>query len=144
VSEDEKARGKAKKPVKSFRELEVYKLAYEAALEVFNLSKKFPKEEMFSLTSQIRGCSRSVCANIGEGWGKRRYPKSFANKLTDSAGEANETSVWLDFSRDHGYITPDTHDDLESRYNHIRAQLYKMVEHSESWCSSVSALSVDG
>ena len=90
--------------IRSHRDLETYQLAFKAAMEIFALTKKFPKEEKFSLTDQIRRSSRSVCANLAEAFRKRRYPKSFAAKLSDSEGEAAETQVWLDFSLKCGYM----------------------------------------
>jgi four helix bundle protein len=88
----------------SFKELKVYQSAFEAARNIFRLSKKFPKEETYSLTDQIRRSSRSVCANIGEGYRKRVYPKHFTSKMTDADGEATETGIWLDFALDCEYI----------------------------------------
>src|SRR4029077_19758806 len=93
-----------KGPVRDFRELRVYRLAMEAAMEIFEISKKFPPEERYSLTDQSRRASRSVCANIGEAWRKRRYPASFVSKLSDSDTEAAETSVWIEFAHRCGYI----------------------------------------
>ena len=79
-------------------DLKVYQRARSAARRVFDLSTKFPRAEQYSLTDQIRRCSRSVCGNIAEAWRKRRYPNSFINKLNDSEGEAAETQVWLEFA----------------------------------------------
>ena len=90
--------------IRSHRELETYQMAFKGAMEIFELTKKFPKEEKFSLTDQIRRLSRSVCANLAEAFRKRRYPKSFSAKLSDSEGEAAETQVWLDFSLKCGYM----------------------------------------
>ncbi|MHC4597868.1 MAG: four helix bundle protein [Planctomycetota bacterium] len=119
--------------VASFRDLDVYKRAYAAATEIFELSKSFPPEEQYALTTQIRKASRSVCSCIGEAWGKRRYPKHFASKLTDSDSEGNETTVWLDFAFDHGYIDEPTHDRLMGEYKHIGNQLNRMINDPESW-----------
>ena len=80
-----------------FKSLKVYQLAYKLALEIFEISKGFPKEEVYSLTDQIRRSSRSVCTNIAEAYRKRRYPKHFTSKISDADGEASETTVWLDF-----------------------------------------------
>lgn len=90
--------------INSFRDLIVYKKAYELAMEIFKISKKFPKDEKYSLTDQIRRSSRSVTSNIAEAWARKRYVKSFINKLTDSLGEEYETEVWLDYSKDCEYI----------------------------------------
>src|SRR5207253_5316800 len=87
------------------RDLKVYQLAYKLAMEIFHLSKNFPREEIYSLTDQIRRSSRSVAANIGEGFRKRRYPNHFVSKLTDCDAEATETQVWIDFAFDCGYLS---------------------------------------
>ena len=91
--------------LRGHRDLKVFQLAYSLAMEIFHLSKLFPREELYSLTSQIRRSSRSVPANIAEGFRKRRYPKMFVSKLADSDGEATETQVWLDFCFDCGYMS---------------------------------------
>jgi four helix bundle protein len=97
------------KRVNSARDLAVYKLAYELAMEIFELSKRFPPEEKFALTTQIRRSSRSVCLNLREAWAKRRYEAHFISKLTDSDGENSETDSSLDFARDCGYLSADGH-----------------------------------
>jgi four helix bundle protein len=84
---------------RGFRDLKVYQLSYQLALEIFEITKEYPKEELYSLTDQIRRSSRSTPSNIAEAWRRRRYPKSFVNKLTDSLTEESETEVWLDFSK---------------------------------------------
>lgn len=85
-------------------ELEVYKKAFNCATEIFELSKKFPREEMYSLTDQIRRSSRSVCANLAEAWRKRRYETAFISKLTECEGEAAETQTWIEFAVAVGYL----------------------------------------
>jgi len=90
---------------RGYRDLKVYKLAYRLAMDIFKISKSFPQEERYSLTDQTRKSSRSVAANIAEAWKRRRYPKMFTNKTIDSASEAGETEVWLDFSKDCGTWT---------------------------------------
>ena len=92
-----------------FKELIAYKKAFSLAMKIFQISKKFPKEETYSLTDQIRRSSRSVCANISEAYRKRLYQKHFISKLTDSDAENSETIVWLDFSLACNYITEDIH-----------------------------------
>ncbi len=82
---------------RGFKNLKVYQLAYQLAMEIFEISKKFPKEETYSLTDQIRRSSRSVCSNIAEAYRKRRYPKNFTSKISDADGESSETLVWIDF-----------------------------------------------
>src|SRR5215471_9094188 len=94
--------------VKDYKELRVYRLAYDSAMEIFRLSRTWPSEEKFALTSQIRRSSRSVCANIAEAWRKRRYEAAFVSKLSDSDTEAAETEVHLAFALDCGYLAADT------------------------------------
>jgi four helix bundle protein len=117
----------------SFRDLKVYQLAFQSAREVRILSLKFPKEETYSLTDQIRRSSRSVCINIGEGYRKRVYPKHFSSKMTDADGEATETSIWLDFALDCGYITQSEHDTLQIKYNEIGRMLNSMASNPEKF-----------
>ena len=95
-----------------FRKLQVYQKAFKLATEIFEITKTFPKEEKYSLTDQIRRSSRSVCANIGEAYRKRRYPKHFISKLSDCDAENTETQVWLDFSLSFKYITREKYDDF--------------------------------
>lgn len=117
----------------SFKDLRVYKLAYESAMLIFNLSKKFPIEERYSLTDQMRRASRSVCANIAEAWIKRLYEKSFISKLSDSQAEAAEMTVWINFANDCRYCTDEEHDDLIDRYDHVSKQLTLMIKDSGRW-----------
>ena len=121
------------KLIRSHKELEVYKLAYRLAMEIFEISKSFPKEEKYSLTSQIRDSSRSVPANIAEAFRKRRYEKAFVAKLSDSEGEAAETQTWLDFSRDCKYISPELCDRLNQEYEHVLAMIVNMLKSPEKW-----------
>src|SRR5215207_8024966 len=100
--------------MKGHRDLIVFQLSYSLAMEIFRLSRSFPKEEIYSLTDQIRRSSRSVAVNIAEGYRKRQYPKMFANKLSDSDGEATETQAWLDFARDCAYLSARDHQRLVS------------------------------
>ncbi len=102
--------GRENRLAKSFRDLEVYKLAFKIAMEIYEISKKFPTEEKYSLIDQIRRSSRSVCANIAEGWRKRKYIAMFISKLSDSAQEAAETQVWLEFALACKYIGKDVFD----------------------------------
>jgi four helix bundle protein len=120
--------------VNSFRDLIVYQKAYKLAMEIFEISKSFPKEEKYSLTDQMRRSSRSVTSNIAEAWAKKRYVKSFVNKLTDSLGEEYETEVWLDYSRDTKYITNLMHSELMNGYDEVRKMLIAMINHPEKWC----------
>jgi len=117
----------------SFRELKVYQLAFQAAREIRLISLKFPKEETYSLTDQIRRSSRSVCVTIGEGYRKRIYPKHFTSKMTDADGEATETSIWLDFALDCQYIDSNTHKELQEKYTEIGRMLYSMAQNPEKF-----------
>ena len=120
--------------IESFKDLIVYQKAYMLAMEIFEISKSFPKEEKYSLTDQIRRSSRSVTSCLAESWAKRRYEKSFVNKLTDSIGEENETEVWIDYSKDCVYINQETHDRLLSNYEEVRKMLISMINHPDKWC----------
>jgi four helix bundle protein len=119
--------------IRSHRELEVYILSFDTAMKIFEISKGFPKEETYSLTDQIRRSSRSVCANLAEAFRKRRYPKSFVSKLSDSESEAAETQTWLDFSLNCGYINETEHHDLNETYDKILGKLVNMSLHPENW-----------
>lgn len=119
---------------KGFRDLKVFQLSYQLALSVFEVTKGFPKEERYSLVDQIRRSSRSVPANIAEAWYKRRYPKSFVSKLTDSSGEAGETQVWIDFSADHGYLSTEERTELLEKYNEVNRMLNSMINQPEKFC----------
>ena len=117
----------------SFKKLRVYIKAYETALKIFQLSKKFPPEEKYLLVNQIRRSSRSVCANIVEAYRKRRYTKHFISKLSDADGEASETLVWLDFSRDQGFINNHDYGILYNNYINIGKMLGGMIKHPEKF-----------
>lgn len=119
--------------IKIHQELKVYQLSFEAGMEVFRMTKSFPKEEMYSLTDQIRRSSRSVSGNLAEAFRKRRYPKHFVSKLSDSEGEAAETQVWLDYALECGYINKETHVTLNDKYDHILSMLVKMITKPENW-----------
>ena len=103
-------------------------------MEIFEISKEFPKEEKYSLTDQIRRSSRSFPTNIAESWSKRIYIKVFVNKLTDALGEENETEVWLDFAQDFKYITPEKHDYFIEKYDEVRRMLIAMIHSPEKFC----------
>src|SRR5262249_38223649 len=106
----------------------------ETAMEIFDLSKKFPSEEKFSLTDQIRRSTRSVCTNIAEAWRKRRYEAAFVSRLSDSDTEAAETEVHREFALRCGYLDPRTHAKLRDHYDHICRQLANMMNGASSWC----------
>jgi len=114
--------------INSAKDLEVYKKGYALAMRVFEISKRFPPEERYALTSQIRRSSRSVCLNLREAWAKRRYEAHFVSKLTDSDGEANETDTSLDFARDCGYITAREHIALTELGREVGRMLGSMIK----------------
>ena len=118
--------------ISSYKELRVYQAA-EAAMRIFEISKRFPPEERYSLTDQIRRASRSVCSNIGEAWRKRRYRAAFISKLSDRETEAEETRVWLEFSWRCGYISKTEALELDSEYDRILGQLVRMIDRPEPW-----------
>jgi four helix bundle protein len=119
--------------IKTYRDLSVYQLSYKLAMEIFEITKKFPKEEIYSLVSQIRKSSRSVPANIAEGWAKRRYENVFIRHLNDSNGSCEETKVWLDFSKDCKYISPDIYTRLYNEYNRVGAMLNSLMDNWETF-----------
>jgi four helix bundle protein len=119
--------------IRSHKDLKVYQLAYEAALEIHEITKSFPREERYSLTDQIRRSSRSVCSNIAEAFRKRRYSKNFISKLSDSEAESGEVQVWLDLSESFKYIDNKTHNDLYDKYEHIIAMLINISNQPEKW-----------
>ena len=119
--------------IRSYKELRVYKAAIDAAMEIFELTKRFPSEERFSMVDQMRRSSRSVCSNIGEAWRKRRYPAHFVSKLSDSEGEGEETRVWLDPALRCGYVSETEAMKLDQTYDGILGQLVRMIEHPEKW-----------
>jgi four helix bundle protein len=124
------------KILRSHKELVVYKLAFKASMEIFNISKTFPKDETYSLTSQIRRSSRSVSANLAEAFRKRRYEKAFISKLSDSEGEAAETQVWLDYSFECGYMSKADYTRLLNDYENVIGKLVIMISHPEKWSVS--------
>ena len=111
----------------SFKTLEGYKKGFSLAMDIFQISKKFPKDETYSLTDQIRRSSRSVCANISEAYRKRRYIKNWISKLTDSDGENSESQVWLDFAKACNYITDDVHNQLTERSEEVGRLINYMI-----------------
>jgi len=119
--------------INSYKELRVYQAAMEAAMMIFELTKRFPAEEKYSMVDQMRRCSRSVCANIGEAWRKRRYQAHFVSKLSDSEAEAEETRVWVEIARRCQYMSKEESDNLDDRYDKILGQLVKMISAPEKW-----------
>ena len=121
---------------RSFKDLRVYQKAREVSGEVFRLSKRFPKEEMYSLTDQMRRSARSVGAQIAEAWGKRRYEKHFVSKLTDADAEQMETQHWVGEAIDCGYITAVETERLNQGLAEIGRMLNSMMEKADSFCNS--------
>ena len=120
--------------IKSVNDLDVYRLAFDSAMQIFEISKRFPVEEKYSLTDQIRRASRSVCANLAEAWRKRAYKAMFIHKLSDSSQEAAETQTWLEFALKCKYIDQKTFDDLNKKYVHIFAMLINMDRTADKFC----------
>ncbi len=115
--------------IKSFKDLIVYQKAFKLSMDIFNITKSFPKEEKYALIDQIRRSSRSICANLAEAWAKKIYIKSFISKLSDSLGEEYETEVWLDYCRQCKYIDDLTFNNIIERYNEVRKMLITMISH---------------
>lgn len=113
--------------IKTIKDLRVYNLAYKLAMDIFILTKKFPREEMYSLTDQIRRSARSVAINIREGYAKRKYKQVFIRHLNDSLGSSEETRGWLDFSLDCGYVSQGEHKKLDEKYDEVSAMLYSLM-----------------
>ncbi len=123
----------ARELIKSHKELEVYQMAFDAAMKIFEFSKKFPIEERYSLTDQIRRSSRSVCANLAEAWRKRRYEGAFVAKLNDCEAEAAETQTWIEFAVKCNYMDVEAGRELYGTYNRILGGLVNMIANPEPW-----------
>lgn len=121
------------KKIVRHQDLEVYKKAFEAAMEIFELSRAFPKEEIYSLTDQIRRSSRAVCSNIAEAWRKRRYEAAFVSKLSDAEGEAAETQTWVEFSVRCKYVERAIGLRLFKIYDEIISMLLTMGNNPGTW-----------
>ena len=117
-----------KNPIRQVTDLEVYNLSYSLALEIFELSNKFPKEELYSLTDQIRRSSRSVSANISEGFAKRKNGNTFKQYLYNALGSVDETKTWLDFARDFKFIPQDIAEKLKIDYTRTGAMLFRLIQ----------------
>ena len=118
-----------------FRDLIVYQKSYKLAMEIFEITKSYPKEEKYSLVDQIKRSSRSIPSNIAEAWVKRKYPKSFVSKLLDSLAEEAETEVWIDMSKDCKYIDDQLHNSLLERYQEVAKMLNSMINTPEKFCN---------
>lgn len=119
--------------MRSHKELKVFQLSFDSAMEIYRLTEKFPKKETYSLNDQILRSSRSVCGNIAEAFRKRNYAKSFILSLHIGQGEAAETQVWLDFALQCNYISTAAHEKLYDQYDHIIAMLVNMCKQASSW-----------
>jgi len=124
--------------IESFRDLKVYNLAFDLQQDIYILTKKFPKEELYSLTNQIRSSSRSIGANIAEAWHKRRYPAHFISKLSDGDGEQAETQHWLDTAVKCKYISSKEHRVLSEKCSKIGRMLGKMMAEPQKWCAKLN------
>jgi four helix bundle protein len=120
--------------IKHFRDLIVYQQAFDKANEIYEITKSYPKAEMFSMTDQIRRSSRSVCSNIAESWRKRRYKAMFISKLADSMMEASETQTWLEFSLKYQFVDKKTFDYLDTSYEDIIKMLNSMIMNANKFC----------
>ena len=119
--------------IASYKDLRVFNEAFDLAMEIFLLTRKFPVEERYSLSDQVKRSSRSVCLNLGEAWRKRRYRAAFVAKLSDCEAEACESQIALRFAKECGYITQDQFSNLESRYENVIGMLVRMIAHPEKW-----------
>jgi four helix bundle protein len=119
--------------IQSHRDLHVYQKAFATAMDLFERSKGFPKEETYSLTDQMRRSSRSVCANLAEAWRKRRYQAAFISKLSDAECEAAETQVWIEFAVKCGYLNPGDAESFFRVYDEILRTIVGMITHPETW-----------
>jgi four helix bundle protein len=129
----------ARMRLNSAKDLEAYKKAYALAMEIFEVTKRFPKEERYDLTDQIRRSSRSVCLNLREAWAKRRYEAHFVSKLTDCDGENSETDSSLDFAKDCGYISLEEHQALVGKNREIGKMLGTMINNPQSFLMNTEA-----
>jgi four helix bundle protein len=112
--------------IKSFKDLEVYNLSYQVAMDIFFLTRKFPKEELYSLTSQIVRSSRSISSNIVEGWAKRTYENKFKLQLVDALGSCAETQNWMLFAKDCNYISTEDFQLYYEKLDQIGRMLTKL------------------
>lgn len=123
----------SREAIKDHKDLEVYKMSFNMAMKIFELSKKFPVEERYSLTDQIRRSSRSVCANCAEAWRKRRYEAAFVAKLNDCEAESAETQTWITFAVKCNYMDVETGRELYGTYNRVLSGLVNMINNPSPW-----------
>lgn len=119
--------------IRVHRDLEVYQIAFQSAMDIFEISKNFPREERYSLTDQIRRSSRSVCANLGEAWRKRRYKAAFIAKLSDCESEAAETQIWIEFAVRCDYLDREEGKRMYLKYNTVIGKLVTMINNPDNW-----------
>lgn len=119
--------------INNYKELEVYKIAFKMAMNIYNDTKEFPIDEKYSLVDQIRRSSRSVCANVSEAFRTRQYKKHFISKLVIASSEASETQTWLDFSFSCGYINEEKYSRYFDHYDHIIAMIINMIRSADKW-----------
>lgn len=121
--------------INSFMDLIVYQKSYKLAMEIFEITKNFPKEEKYSLIDQVRRSSRSISTNIAEAWAKKKYVRHFSSKLSDSLSEEYETETWLNFSKDCKYMAETTHQKFITEYDEVRKMLLSMMNNPEKFCT---------
>ena len=119
--------------IRSHEELDVYELAFQAAMEIYEITKRFPKEETYALTDQIRRSSRAICSNIAEAWRNRRYEAAFVNCLNNAEAEAAETQTWLKFAQECSYLTEVSAVELSGTYDNIIGKLVRMITKPDPW-----------
>lgn len=113
--------------IRTVKDLEIYSLSYDLALKVYELTKTFPREELYSLTDQIRRSSRSVPMNIREGYAKRKYQNLFIRHLVDSIGSSEETRGWLSFAKDFGYLKSDKYNEIDNCYDQLNSKIHNLI-----------------
>jgi four helix bundle protein len=122
------------KAIRSFRDLEASQKARQASYQVFLVTRRFPAEERYAMTDQVRRSSRAVASMIAEAWARRRYPAAFIDKVNQAQGEASESQAWLDQALDCGYISPDMHVELDAMFQALGGKLQRMIDKSGSFC----------
>ncbi|PHN02074.1 four helix bundle protein [Flavilitoribacter nigricans] len=122
-----------KQKIRAHHDLEVYQMAFKMAMNIFTITKSFPKEETYSMTDQLRRSSRSVCANIAEGFRKRRYKAAMIAKYSDAETEAAETQVWRDFAYHCQYLDQKNYQDLKQQYDYIIGKIITIINSPDQW-----------
>ena len=125
----EAAQAKVKRSIRSFQDLEVYQEGFRLSMEIFQLTQNFPREELYALSTQMRNASRSIPANIAEGWAKRRHELVFKRHLLDAMGSSNEMLVWLETSFGCQYLSEDRHRELVDAYGVLSKRLHQLLSH---------------